>query len=302
MTSNKINHRLEQLIDRISIKEGKKKYIKGQTKYLTRHIKHISESSLQIYFNSLYPTLDYKLLQFNYGGSFDRHTCIKHRYDIDAYLVYGVKQNTWYSYNTNQITGGHLFEMVRNHLETFIDNYNVDLNILKDFPYTHAIPIRIDFKGQSFFVDCIPAFIYNDNYLLVPQGMNSIKIVNPNLEALALSELNSIHNGNATKLILLLKYWNINWDKPLKSYVIERMGDIIFRASKINGWVKAVKTFFNQSLNIIGNNLHIPDRVYSDRSILDDYTESELDSFYTALKDANIFAVKNKWQDLFGNF
>ena len=156
LTSNNINHRLEQLIDRISIKKGKKSYIQGQVKYLTRHLKIISSEPLQVYYNSYYPSLDYKFIQFNYGGSFDRHTCIRQRYDVDAYLVYNKKNNLWSTLTQTSIIGGQLFEMLRNHLETFKDNYNVKLVILKESPYTHAIPIEIDFKEKILQVDCIP--------------------------------------------------------------------------------------------------------------------------------------------------
>lgn len=169
---------------------------------MTRHLKIISSEPLQVYYNSYYPILDYKFIQFNYGGSFDRHTCIRQRYDVDPYLVYNKKNNLWSTMTQTSIIKGQLFEMLRNHLETFKDNYNVKLAILKEFPYTHAIPIEIDFKDQILQVDCIPAIEYNQDFLVVPKGMNYTKIVNPNLEAEALIDLNNLHNGNATKIIL----------------------------------------------------------------------------------------------------
>lgn len=205
MPAKDIDQRLENLINGISIKQGKKHYIKGQVKYLTRYLKEISKNSVEPYFNSFYPGLDYEFLQFNYGGSFDRYICVKQRYDVDAYLIYREKESNWYSTPQNRITGGNLFELVRNHLKMFINTYNVDLKILKKFPYSHAIPIRINFKDQFILVDYIPALLNYDN-LIVPSEMDSTKLVNPNVEIEVLIELNRMHQGNATKLILLLKY------------------------------------------------------------------------------------------------
>ena len=42
--------------------------------------------------------------------------------------------------------------------------------------------------------------------------------------------------------------------------------------------------------------------MYNDKSILDDYSENELEHFFDTLMGTNKFAVKNKWQNLFGNF
>ncbi len=46
LTMKNINQRLEQLINRISITEGKEHYIKGQIKNFTRHLKAISINQL----------------------------------------------------------------------------------------------------------------------------------------------------------------------------------------------------------------------------------------------------------------
>lgn len=192
--------------------------------------------------------------------------------------------------------------MIRNHLGTFWYNNRKRIQILKDFPYTHAIPIKLDFGDQVLFIDCIPAIAYQDNQLVVPNGMNYTKLVDPNLEVEALSELNTIHDGKATKLILLLKYWNIQWKKPLKSYVIERLVDHIFIDRGINAWEKGVKTFFSNAVNILRDNIYIPDRLYENYSILDDYDENTLDYFLEAFQKANKYAIAENWNKLFGNF
>ncbi|MFW9874303.1 MAG: hypothetical protein ACFFG0_14455 [Candidatus Thorarchaeota archaeon] len=144
MTVKKIEHRLEQLIDRISIKSEKEKYIKGQIKYFTRHLKVISQSPIRYYYNSYTPSLDYEFIQFEYGGSFDRNTCINQRYDIDAYLIFQKKSFGWNYISINDLRGGHLFEMVRNQLGMFNYHYGNKIQVLKDFPYTHAIPIKVE--------------------------------------------------------------------------------------------------------------------------------------------------------------
>lgn len=298
-----INHRFEQLIDRISIKNGKKEYIKGQVKYLTRHLKAISNEPVVQYYNSHYPVLDFKLLQFNYGGSFDRNTCIKKKYDIDAYLVYIKKPDDWSSYS---FTGGNLFELACNHLKTFKANFSVDLKIRKPFPYTHAIPIRINFKDQALYVDCIPAILYEDDTLLVPNGMDDTHFVNPNLDLEVLSSLNHHYDGRITKLILLIKYWNYHWNKPLKSYLIERLIIEIFENDGLNEWDRAIKTFFNRAMNLLNrdnnNELVLENRLYPNHTILEDYDDPQLDTFYDILNKAHNFAVEEKWDKLFGQF
>ena len=133
----------------------------------------------------------------------------------------------------------------------------------------------------------------------MPNGMEQAKLVNPKLDMKALSKLNKLREGNATKLILLLKYWNIYWDKPLKSYLIERLVEYIFSISNINGWDKGVKTFFYQSVQIFEKNIMIPDRAYKNESILDDYSNEMFDNFYETLKEARSYATQNKWKDLF---
>ncbi|MBN1803501.1 MAG: hypothetical protein JW891_18470 [Candidatus Lokiarchaeota archaeon] len=283
--------------------EGKVENIKNLTAYLTRHLKVISREPRSMYFPAFNDQLDMELLHFNYGGSFDRHTLIRKHYDVDAYLVY-VEKGYAGNFVSNRVNrGSQLFVMLRTHLDILKNRYNVDMEILKDFPYAHAIPIRIYFNdSQSSDFDCIPAIKYNNDVLRVPNGMNDLKFVNPNLDLRALSAINKLRNGKATKLILLLKYWNIHWGKPLKSYVIERLVEQIFLKSKINDWKNGLKTFFNQATFIIGNEILIPDKIYPNRSILDDYSKGVLNEFYNTLKKASGHATREEWRTLFGNF
>lgn len=73
----------------------------------------------------------------------------------------------------------------------------------------------------------------DDDNLIAPSGMDSTKLVNPNLEIESLKEVNRMHQGNATKLILLLQDWNIHHHKPLKSYVIERLVEKILMVGRM---------------------------------------------------------------------
>ncbi len=48
--------------------------------------------------------------------------------------------------------------------------------------------------------------------------------------------------------------------------------------------------------------LVLPDRVYTKKSILEDYSEKKIDQFYDALQEANQYAIKNQWDEIFGDF
>jgi len=158
-------------------------------------------------------------------------------------------------------------------------------------PYSHAIPIRLHYQNKILKVDCIPAIELPNQYLLAPDGWNYIKKVNQKLEENGLSRINKKHNGRATKLIWLLKYWNWYWDKPLKSYVIQKLVEEIFMEYGMNEWDKTVKTFFHKAINIFNKHydgiLVLQDRVYAQKSILDDYNTKRIDEFYDILQQAN---------------
>ncbi len=129
--------------------------------------------------------------------------------------------------------------------------------------------------------------------------MGGTKKVNLKLEEQALSKLNKMQNGKITKLILLTKYWNFNWGKPIKGYVIERLVEYIFDKIKVNTWERALKTFFYRAINILDKKRSLPDRVYSQYSILDEYSSDEQEKYIEVLKEASSYAQEGKWTELF---
>ncbi|MFX1596050.1 MAG: hypothetical protein ACFFBK_08280 [Promethearchaeota archaeon] len=241
----------------------------------------------------------YTLERFWYGGSFDRGLFIKNRFDIDIYFIFK-KENT-YPPEQNHLTGSLLFELLYSYLKTYQYYYEMKLKLLKDPPYGHAIPIRIDHQNISILFDCIPAIENPNGYLVIPNGMGGIKKVNPNLEEQALSKLNEKQNGKITKLILLTKYWNFNWGKPLKGYLIERLVESIFDKTEVHTWDKAVKIFFSRAINILSKKKKLPDRVYTQYSILDEYSSDELESYVEILREATYYSQASEWNKLFHN-
>lgn len=155
-------------------------------------------------------------------------------------------------------------------------------------------------------MDCIPAIELPEGYLIAPDDWEGAKKVNLLLEEQGLSRVNKKTNGRATKLTLLLKYWNWNWDYPLKSYVIQRLVEEIYLKNKINSLDKAVKSFFSHSIHLLNkyydNEIVLRDRVYTNKSILGDYQKDTIDNFYKSIQEANQYAMKNEWKELFGDF
>ncbi|MHA1285459.1 MAG: hypothetical protein ACTSQP_23390 [Promethearchaeota archaeon] len=86
------------------------------------------------------------------------------------------------------------------------------------------------------------------------------------MEEQGLSKINNKQNGKATKLIRLLKFWNWYWNNPVKSYLIQRLVEEIFRNRLIRNWDNALKIFFNQSLYSLNQYLNgetvLRDRVH----------------------------------------
>jgi hypothetical protein len=245
----------------------------------------------------------YTLERFWYGGSFDRGIFIKNRFDIDIYFVYS-KQNSYNFWNTasnqqNRITGDLLFELIYSNLKSFHYYHGMDMKLLKNPPYGHAVPIRMDYPGNSILFDCIPAIELPKGYLVKPNGLGGTKKVNPNLEEQALSKLNKKQDGKISKFILLIKYWNFTWGKPLKGYIIERLVESIFNKIEVHTWDKAVKTFFPQAIHILNKRKKLPDRVYSQYSILDEYSTDEIEEYLETLREAVNYAQKEDWKEIF---
>ena len=309
MSVNNIHNRLEQLIDSLSITEGRETYLRHQIVYLERILKEASkinynppENQIEILSNSL------EIIRFWYGGSFDRGVHINEGFDLDIYLIYSLIKGHEKKHNlgVKSLSGEILFKILYDDLEAVHRNKNPNLIISNNVQFKHAVPIELEFNSQTIYVDCIPAIELPDGYLIAPNGWEGAKKVNLLLEEQGLSNVNKKTNGRATKLILLLKYWNWNWEYPLKSYVIQRLVEEIYVKNKINSLDKAVKNFFSESIHLLNkyydNEIVLRDRVYSNKSILNDYQKDTIDNFYESLQEANQYAMKNEWKQLFGDF
>lgn len=307
MSTKNIQHRFEQLIDSLSIKEGKKKYLRNQVNYIKNKLTRVSKCSFENPQNLIQSmSNNVEVVRFWYGGSWDRGVHINREFDIDIYIVYDEINNSVYDFNENTLNGEILFTILYDDLDTIQEKLDQNLEIMESPPYSHAIPIRLHYQNKVLKVDCIPAIELPNQYLLAPDGWNYIKKVNQKLEENGLSKVNKKHNGRATKLIWLLKYWNWYWDQPLKSYLIQRLVEDVFIECGMNEWDKAVKTFFHKAINIF-NKLYdgilvLQDRVYTQKSILDDYNNEKIDEFYEILLQANQYVIKDQWNELFGDF
>ncbi len=312
MTANKIHNRLERLIDSLNITEDQRIFLRKKSNDLYNELKYISQNR-KSYWSTFYSPInsyEYTLERFWYGGSFDRGLFIKNRFDIDIYFVYrknispdlttfDIRPWSIYPNEQNNLTGKRLFEIFYSNLKAYQSNYGVAMKLLKEPPYGHAVPIRMDYQGISILFDCIPAIELPNGYLIIPNGIGGTKKVNPKLEEQALSKLNKKQNERITKLIILIKYWNFNWGKPLKGYIIERLVEFIFDKIEVHSWDRAVKTFFNRAIYILDKEILLPDRVYSQYSILDEYSSNELDNFLEVLREAVNYAQKGEWKKIF---
>jgi len=303
LPNKKIHVKLEQLINSLAIKENQKTFLRRKSNELYKDLKYASQnrkSSGPLIFTSMSRNL-YILERFWYGGSFDRGIFIKNRFDIDIYFVYKENKIIPWNSSSQDLTGRYLFDLISSSFKKYQSIHTQNLKLLKNPPYRHAIPIRMDYKNISILFDCIPAIEKPYGYLIVPNGMGGTKKVNLKLEEQALSKLNKMQNGKITKLILLIKYWNFNWEKPLKGYLIERLVEYIFDKIQVNTWERAVKTFFYRAINILGRKRSLPDRVYSQYSILDEYSSDEIGKYIEILKEASSYAQKGKWTELFND-
>ena len=298
MTTNKIDNKLERLINSLTITENQKIFLRQKVNNLYNELKNISQNQIS-YWSTFYSSInsyEYTLERFWYRGSLDRGLFIKNRFDIDLYFVYRI-----YSNEQNSLTGRQLFEMLYSNLKAYQSNYRVDMKLLKEPPYGNVIPIRMDYQDISILFDCIPAIELADGYLIIPNGIEGTKKENPKLEEQALSKLNKKQNGRITKLIILIKYWNFNWGKPLKGYLIERLVKVIFDKIEVHSWDRSVKTFFTRAIYILDKEILLPNRAYNQFSILDEFSSNELNYFLEVLREAVTYAQKGNWEKLFSD-
>ncbi len=292
---------LERLIDSLTITESQNTFLREKANNMFNKLKSISQNQTSYWF-TLYlskNTYQYTIERFWFGGSFDRGLFIKNRFDVDLYFIYKKKNN--YPNEQNNLYKSLLFELLYSNLKVYQFNHKENMKILRNPPYRHAIPIRMDYSGISILFDCIPALELLNGYFLIPGGIRGTKKINQTLEEQTLFKLNKKQNGKITKLIILMKYWNFNWGKPLKRDITERLVEFIFDKIEISSWDRAVKTFFNQAIRIIDNKKFLPDRVYDRYSILNEYPKNELKRFLEVLGEAKIYAQNNEWKKIFSD-
>lgn len=295
-----INNRLGRLIDSLTITENQKSFLQEKASDFFDELKNISQNLIP-YWSSLYLSKDtykYTLERFWFGGSIDRGLFIKNRFDVNLYFIYKKNNNNLPNEQIDLI-GSILFELLYSNLKVYQYNNREIMKLLKEPPYKHDIPIRMDYQGISILFDCIPAIELTNGYLLIPRGIGGAKKINPKLEEQTLSELNKKQNGRITKFIILIKYWNFNWGIPLKGYLIERLVEFIFDKIEVHSWDQAVKSFFNQAIHILNKEKFLPDRVNNQYSLLDEYSSNELKNFLEVLREAKNYAQNGEWKKLF---
>lgn len=292
---------MERLIDSLTISENQKLFLREKAYTLYNGLKKISQNLIP-YWSSLYlskDTYQYTLKGFWFEASFDMGLFIKNRFDVDIHFIFG-KNNTD-SLEQNNLIGSILFELLYSHLKVFQFNYRKYMKLLKDPPYIRAIPIRIDYNSISILFNCIPAIELPNGYLIIPNGLGEIKKIKPKSEIQTHSKINRKQNGRITKLVLLMKYWNFNWGKPIKGQLIEHLVEFIFDKIEIRSWDRAVKTFFSRVIYFLDKKKLLHHGIYTQLSILEEYSGDELNEFLEVLREAEIYAQKGKWQKIFND-
>ncbi|MFW9969921.1 MAG: hypothetical protein ACFFDF_06945 [Candidatus Odinarchaeota archaeon] len=301
MPFKKIHNKLEHLINSLIIKENQKSFIQKKINEFYNELKNITQYQMPSWSNIYLSSSEYTFERFWYGNSFDKCIFIKNRYDIDLYFVY-FKSNSQNTHEREKITREFLFELIYSNLKSFHYYHGTDMKILKDPPYGYAIPIRMDYPAISILFDCIPAIELPIGYLVIPNLLGGIRKVNPNLEEQALSKLSLKQNGKVIKLIILIKYWNFTWGKPINGFILECLTEYIFDKIEINRWDQAIQTFYNQAINILSEKINIADKTHSLYSILNEYSSSELDNYLEIFNEAAIYAQKKIWKEIFDEF
>ncbi|MFX1316659.1 MAG: hypothetical protein ACFE9T_12410 [Promethearchaeota archaeon] len=301
MTENKKNNRLERLIKSLTITETQKFFLQEKVTNFYYELRDISQRQT-LYWSTLYLSKDthqYILDRFWFRGSFDRGLFIKNRYDIDLYFVY--RRNSTYPNEKTNLKRYLLFELLYSNLKVYQHYYREKMKLLKEPPYSYVIPIRMDYEGISILFNCIPAIELNNGYIIIPKGLEETKKINMKLEEKVISELNKKQNGQIIKLIILIKYWNFNWGNPLRGYLIEHLVEFIFDKIEVQRWDLAIKTFFKQAVYILDKEIFLHIRTNKQYSLLDEYSNNELNNFLEILHEAEINAQKGEWEKLFSD-
>jgi len=244
-----------------------------------------------------------------FGGSYDRGTYIRKASDIDVYIVYEEQHamerlrkamNTKIKGSPKEYRGEILLKTLRHQLKKIRLSIRRNL-IVRNPPYRHAIKTKMSYASKNIKLDLVPAIdLHEDGNLLIPNTIKNVVKVNPTKEENALKKLNNRTDGKGTKMIRLVKAWNIHWQGKIVSYILERLIMQVFKNRQIENWDKTLRTFFNESFRLIKERASMPDKVYSHKSILDEYSQSYLLEILEMLKKAKGYADKSEWHNLYG--
>ncbi|MHA1660230.1 MAG: nucleotidyltransferase domain-containing protein [Promethearchaeota archaeon] len=244
-----------------------------------------------------------------FGGSYDRGTYVKNFSDIDVYVVYEEQpamerlkkaMDATNKGSSQEYKGEILLKTLRHQLKKIRLSIRRDLEV-RNPPYRHAIKTKMRYANKDIKMDLVPAIdLHEDGNLLIPNTNKRVVKVNPTKEENALKKLNNKSDGKGTKMIRLIKAWNNHWQSKIISYILERLVLEIFKNKPIGTWVKALRTFYNESIRLINERAFMPDKIYSHKSILDEYNQSYLLEVLETLKKAKGYADKSEWSNIFG--
>ncbi len=244
-----------------------------------------------------------------FGGSYDRGTYIKKASDIDIYIVYEEQSameglikamNAKNKSSSQEYRVEILLKTLRHQLKKIRLSIRRNLEV-RNPPYRHAIKTKMRYASKNIKLDLVPAIdLHEDGNLLIPNIIKNVVKVNPTKEENALKKLNNRTDGKGTKMIRLIKAWNNHWQGKIVSYILEQLEMQVFKARQIGNWDKALRTFFNESIRLINERASMPDKVYSHKSILDEYSQSYLLEVLNMLKKAKGYADKSEWDKLYG--
>lgn len=311
MTGNKnIQERFENFISSLSIPRHIRSDIQKEVLKLVENLKKVVNPIVFPIQQTRSKIRNIIVLRgHQFGGSYDRGTYIRKASDIDIYVVYEEHppmerlkkaMNAKNNDSAQEYRGEILLKTLRHQLKKIRLSIRRNLEV-KNPPYRHAIKTKMRYANKNIKLDLVPAIdLHEDGNLLIPNTIKNVIKVNPTKEENALKKLNNRTDGKGTKMIRLVKVWNDHWQGKIVSYILERLVMQVFKNRQIGNWDKALRTFFNESIRLINERVFMPDKVYSHKSILDEYSQSYLLEILERLKKAKINADKSEWVKIFG--
>lgn len=246
------------------------------------------------------------------GGSYAKSTAIRPPTDLDIMLVlpqsfYDRYSGLDYMFSSRNAQSELLQEIKRrvgkyyktSHLRA--DGQVVVINFVNG-PYVEIVPC---FKKAG---------LFSTRYV-IPNTNNggSWQTVDPDGEKTAISESNKVTNGNTTRLIKMLKAWQVNCNVPLKSFHLEILAQDFLKnyehkdkSTVYFDWM--ARDFFDwlysKSYDFITNSIYHPS-TYEEIDIGNAYKSKALSAYNRALKAIDLgdkypFTAKGEWQKIFG--